>query len=110
MENATPRRQRFGIAVWRLVRLAVALGVPLWLGRRTAISLLEHLRPLAAANEALATQLDLRLRCLEESAARAEAELRFLASRLGDHRVDRRRDSSELGHLAMSEDPQAPSS
>lgn len=110
MENTTPRRQRLGIAVRRLLRLAVVLGVPLWLGRRTAISVLGQLQSLAAANEAFATRLDLRLRCLEESAARAEAELRFLASRLGDHQVDRRRDSSERGHMATSEDPQAPAS
>jgi hypothetical protein len=52
-----------------------------------AISLRGELHRLATADEALAERLDYRLRSLEESAARAEAEARFLASRFDNHQT-----------------------
>jgi hypothetical protein len=46
--------------------------------------LCDQIGRLVAADEAMAEKVDLRLRSLEETTARAEAEVRFMATLLGE--------------------------
>jgi hypothetical protein len=79
------------------VHAAVAVGVSHWLVRRldaqstqrTLDRLGGHVERLVVAHEALAEAVDRRLRSVEESAARAEAEARFTATLVGDHACPR---------------------
>lgn len=72
--------------------MATVVGVPLWLCRRLDQRLADPgwrdvatlVHELETACERLTVTIDRRLRSLEESAARAEAEIRFMGSLLGD--------------------------
>lgn len=72
---------------------AVTVGLSLWLVRRLdgrsaepdIDRLGDQVHRLVGAHEALAEVVDRRLRSVEESAARAEAEARFTATLTGDH-------------------------
>lgn len=91
--NTTSGR-RPSAAVRMTLGAAAVLGVSLWLSRRLDQRLADprwdrlakQVRSLMAAHDQLAETIDRRLRSLEESAARAEAEVRFMASLLGEHR------------------------
>jgi hypothetical protein len=84
--------RRFGAVVWAIIRLAIVVGVPVWVSRRIARQpadpcpnlLCDQIERLVAADEAMAQKVDLRLRSLEETTARAEAEVRFMATLLGE--------------------------
>ncbi|MGH9210912.1 MAG: hypothetical protein ACRD2C_09540 [Acidimicrobiales bacterium] len=73
------------------LRLAVVTGVVRWLARRLdgwlaamgRDALANQVDGLVAAHERLAETIDRRLRSLEETAARGEAEVRFMATLLG---------------------------
>lgn len=66
--------------------VGIALTATRWLDRRLSGSarttLAEQVERLVVAHDRLASTTDRRLRSLEESAARAEAEMRFMASLL----------------------------
>lgn len=79
------------------VHAAVAVGVSHWLVRRLDAQsaqppldrLGDRVERLVVAHEALAEAIDRRLRSVEETAARAEAEARFTATLVGDHACPR---------------------
>jgi len=98
VEFKTTTGRRLGaVAGMMTLRAATVIGVPPrvshWMETRPSESrwhrLCKQVQLLIAAHEALTETLDGRLRSLEESAARAEAEVRFMGTLLGDDEDER---------------------
>jgi hypothetical protein len=88
----TTKLRRLSTVVGLALPAAVVIGVPLWLCRRLDQRLTDPgwdrltkpVQDLTAAHDRMAMTTDRRLRSLEESTARAEAEVRFMATLLGE--------------------------
>lgn len=107
------RGGRLGAVAEHGARAAVIIGAAFWLCRRRDRQLAEPERggivtaicDLTSAHGRLAATVDRRLRSLEESTARAEAEMRFMATLIGEPHGVRPRQQTKTSRADRAERP-----